>query len=170
MSEEDQLEYVLKSIQKSIAKGFQLKDICLIVRNNKSGSLLANYLTENNITVISPDSLFIGKDRSVKFLFHLMNSIIQSKDPNYKIKAIEHYASLREETATKLIQNKEEFIKENSIIAYFKTHSLTIIPPDSFHNLYEFVESLVEIFNLTPSDNPFFSTFVTQFRFVHFLI
>lgn len=160
LSEEDQLEYVLKSIQKSIAKGFQLKDICLIVRNNKSGSLLANYLTENNITVISPDSLFIGKDRSVKFLFHLMNSIIQSKDPNYKIKAIEHYASLREETATKLIQNKEEFIKENSIIAYFKTHSLTIIPPDSFHNLYEFVESLVEIFNLTPSDNPFLQFFM----------
>ena len=160
LSEEDQLDYVLKSIQKALATGFELKDICLIVRNNKSGSLLANFLTEHNITVISPDSLFIGKDRSVKFLFHLMNSIIQSKDPNYKIKAIEHFASLTEVPATKLIQNNEEFIKANTIIAYFETHSISITQPDAFHNLYEFVESLVEIFDLSPSDNPFLQFFM----------
>jgi len=161
LSEDDQLEYVLSSINQSLAKGFELKDICLIVRNNKAGSLLANYLTENNITVISPDSLFIGKDRSVKFLYHLMNSIIQSKDPNYKIKAIEHFASLIEVPATKLIQNNDEFIKANTIIDYFNTaHSISITQPDSFHNLYEFVESLVEIFELSPSDNPFLQFFM----------
>jgi ATP-dependent exoDNAse (exonuclease V) beta subunit len=160
LTEDEQLDYVLKSIQKSLTSGFELKDICLIVRNNKSGSLLANFLTEHNITVISPDSLFIGKDRSVKFLFHLMNSIIQSKDSNYKIKAIEHFASLIDVPATKLIQNNEAFIKENTIIDYFKTRSITITPPDAFHNLYEFVESLVEIFDLSPSDNPFLQFFM----------
>ena len=160
LTEDEQLDYVLKSIQKSLAAGFELNDICLIVRNNKSGSVLANFLTENNITVISPDSLFIGKDRSVKFLFHLMNSIIQAKDSNYKIKAIEHFASLIAVPATKLIQNNEEFIKTNTIIDYFKTHSISITQPDTFHNLYEFVESLVEIFNLSPSDNPFLQFFM----------
>lgn len=160
LTDDEQLDYVLKSIQKSLAAGFELNDICLIVRNNKSGSVLANFLTENNITVISPDSLFIGKDRSVKFLFHLMNSIIQAKDSNYKIKAIEHFASLIAVPATKLIQNNEEFIKTNTIIDYFKTHSISITQPDTFHNLYEFVESLVEIFNLSPSDNPFLQFFM----------
>ena len=161
LTEDDQLNYVLKSIQKALATGFELKDICLIVRNNKSGSLLANFLTEHNITVISPDSLFIGKDRSVKFLFHLMNSIIQSKDPNYKIKTIEHFASLIEVPTTLLIQDNEAFIKENTIVDYFsKIHSISITPPDDFHNLYEFVESLVELFNLSPSDNPFLQFFM----------
>jgi len=160
LTEEEQLEYVLKSIKDALAKGFELKDICLIVRNNSKGSLLANFLTENNLTVISPDSLFIGKDKSVKFLYHLMNSIIQPKDPNYKIKALEHFAGLINKSATTLIQNDDEFIKSNSIEAYFQKHSISITQPDAFHNLYEFVESLIEVFELSPSDNPFLQFFM----------
>ena len=41
----DQLEYVLNAIKKSTNIGHHLKDICIIVRNNYLGSLLANYLT-----------------------------------------------------------------------------------------------------------------------------
>jgi ATP-dependent exoDNAse (exonuclease V) beta subunit len=160
IDEVDQLEYVLKSIKTSIDTGYNLKDICIIVRNNYLGSLLANYLTEHNIDVISPDSLFIGKDSTVKFIYHVMSAIVQPKDNNYKIKALEHYATITNQNPTKIIQDKEKYIKENTLINYFSTLDVKVSQPDSFHNLYEFVESLIEVFNLNPTYNPFLQFFL----------
>ena len=155
LDDEQQLEYALKTINQAVEKGYNFNDVCIITRNNRSGSLLANYLTEHKINVISPDSLFIGKDSTVKFIYHLMRSIIQPKDNNFKIKALEHYATITNQNPTKLIQNQENFIKKNSLKSYFEKLNITITQPDAFHNLYEYVESLLEIFDIDATKNPF---------------
>ena len=155
LDDETQLEYTLNTIKKSIEKGYNFNDICIITRNNRSGSLLANFLTEHKINVISPDSLFIGKDSNVKFIYHLMRSVIQPKDNNYKIKALEHYATITNQNPTELIQNQEDYIKTNTLKSYFEKLNINMTQPDAFHNLYEYVESLLEIFNINATNNPF---------------
>jgi parvulin-like peptidyl-prolyl isomerase len=75
--------YLAKTIQTSQeirAKGFKDREIVILTRNNKSGVLLANYLTENNINIISAESLLIDASSEVKFLLHFLKYIANKKD------------------------------------------------------------------------------------------
>jgi ATP-dependent exoDNAse (exonuclease V) beta subunit len=154
--DEEQLEFTLEAIHQSLENGFDYKDICIIVRNNKKGAMLANFLSEEGIDVISPDSLFIGKDTTVKFLFHLMNATIHLNDNNYKYKALEHYAILNGEEPTTYIQQA----KDLDIKTYFLNQGVVLPDSNLFHNLYEFVEVLIQVFNFDPTYNSFLQFFL----------
>lgn len=156
MDSDDQLDYTFNAIQKALAHGFALKDICVIVRNNDKGSLIANHLSENGIDVISPDSLFIGKDATVKFIFHLLNALIQPKNNNYKYKALEFFAFLTEQKPIELIQASQGI----SIKAYFEQKGIMVPDNNQFHNLYEFVEALIQVFDFDASFNSFLQFFL----------
>jgi ATP-dependent exoDNAse (exonuclease V) beta subunit len=159
-TEENQLEYTLKAIKDSLQAGFQQKDICVIVRSNKKGALIANYLSEHRIDVISPDSLFISKDVTVKFLFHLLNGIIHPKDTNYKIKALEHYALLKSLNVTDFIANKVSKTEPETLIQIFEKEGVIIPQISDFHNLYEFIEALIQNFNFDAGSNTFLQFFM----------
>ncbi len=154
--DDDQLEFTLNSINESLTAGFDCKDICIIVRNNSSGVLLANFLSEKGIEVISPDSLFIGKDTTVKFLYHLMNALLQLNDDNYKYKALEHYAILQEKEPTILIQQAQQV----DIVTFFLNQGIILPQSNFFHNLYEFVEALIQVFDFDPTYNNFLQFFL----------
>ena len=47
---------ILRDINNLIDNGFQYKDIAILVRNNSEGSEIAEFLTANDIRVISSDS------------------------------------------------------------------------------------------------------------------
>lgn len=67
------LETTLKTIKEVEKQGFLLNEIVLLIRNNREGVLLANYLTENNIPVISSESLLLKAAAEVKFLLQFLN-------------------------------------------------------------------------------------------------
>lgn len=58
---DDQLYFVYSSIQKALENNFDLKDICVLTRNNIQGSEISRFLTENGIKIISQESLFYWK-------------------------------------------------------------------------------------------------------------
>ncbi len=64
-------------IENAIQSGFIYKDICVIVRSNHHGNNIANYLLENNIPVISSDSLLLKNNPEINciisFLKYLNN-------------------------------------------------------------------------------------------------
>ncbi|MFY7936509.1 MAG: UvrD-helicase domain-containing protein, partial [Flavobacterium sp.] len=60
------LSKTLEIIQNSIANGFEYSDIVLLTRKTKNGVLLANFLTENNIPIISSETLLIQNASEVK--------------------------------------------------------------------------------------------------------
>ena len=151
----DQLDFVLQSVKKAIAAGFNQKDICIITRVNRKGALIANYLTAKGYKIISPESLFIGKDKTVQFLYHLMQSISNPNDRNYKIKTIEHYCTLHDLSVSEFLIDQEDAYKEVGITTFFKSRCVEIKPHEQFHNLYDFVEHLIEIFDFDPTDNPY---------------
>ncbi len=155
LEKEDQLDFVLKSVKKAMAAGFNQKDICIITRRNITGSEIANHLTDHNYKIISPESLFIGKDRTVKFLYYLMLSISNKTDQNAKIKTVEHYCILNNLSVSGfLIDHEAEYIDQD-ILTFFKSKSIEIRLPEVFHNLYDFIEHLIEVFDFDASQNPY---------------
>jgi ATP-dependent exoDNAse (exonuclease V) beta subunit len=163
LTPEDQLNYVLDTVKLALENNYSLKDICILTRNNSKGADISRHLTENGIKVISPDSLFIGKDLSVKFVVNLMSAIINPTARNYKIKTLEHYSTLiLKEGARSTIEKHADEIATKSIVEIFRAYGYKIIQPSIFHNLFEFVESIIGIFHLNIAANPFLQFLLEQ--------
>ena len=161
LDDEERFEYVLQSINKAIQKGFSLKDICLLVNTNKEGSAVAKFLSESGIKVISQDSLFVGKDVSVKFLFSLIAALSFPRNLNYRMKCIEHLVQIDPSSNTSEIW---EDAKNSNLpmTTLFKKINRFVSSPESFHSFYEYVEHLIEKFQLDLSYNVYLRYFLEQ--------
>ena len=73
---EDKDELYGKAVLETITKVTPHKnaygDICVLVRSNKHGVALADFLTQNGIQVISTESLLINSSEKVRFLIDLL--------------------------------------------------------------------------------------------------
>lgn len=159
----NQLDYVFEKVNTALANNYALKDICVLTRNNYQGAEISRFLTEKGIKVISPDSLFIGKDLSVKFLINLMASVINPTNRNYKIKTLEHFSTLILKIGARITIEKESVaILSKDILQIMKSYGYQLTLPSVFHNLFEFVESIIAAFNLNVAANPFLQFLLEQ--------
>lgn len=58
--------FVLDAVHRAKERKFDYKDIAIIVRTNKQGGMIADYLSANGISVITDDSLKISSSRCVR--------------------------------------------------------------------------------------------------------
>jgi ATP-dependent exoDNAse (exonuclease V) beta subunit len=72
---------VLEAINDSVEKGFSYGDICLLTRKKKHGVLLAQYLIEKQIPVISSESLLLDNHPKVRFLVQLIRFVYEETTP-----------------------------------------------------------------------------------------
>ena len=73
-------EAVLGAVQEAVADGFELGDITILVRLNKEGGEIAEYLVSQGIPVISDDSLKVSSSLTVRRLVSLMAGIENPED------------------------------------------------------------------------------------------
>lgn len=142
------LSKTLEIIQQSLANGFEYSDIVLLTRKTKNGVLLANFLTENNIPIISSETLLIQNASEVKFIINFLEYLDSSNNQESKINWLYFVAT------TKVDKNKiHDFIvsakdlSEADLQKYLASFNCEI----SFENcrkksLYEAVENIVNVF------------------------
>src|SRR5690606_32848010 len=53
-------EKILETIETCVNNGFSLGDICVLVRKKKEGVAIANYLSQQNIRIVSSETLLIN--------------------------------------------------------------------------------------------------------------
>ena len=73
-------EEVLTTIKTILEKQYQLRDIIILVRDNKHGIVLAEFLNQQGIPIISPDSLLISSSEKVLFLINILRLSILPED------------------------------------------------------------------------------------------
>ncbi|MDH2205702.1 MULTISPECIES: UvrD-helicase domain-containing protein [Empedobacter] len=83
---EQNLELVLKTIEDCQANGFSLNDIAILVRSNAQGILLAKYLTENNLVVISNEALLLKNSFEIQLIEYLFKITSNPQDEQSKIR------------------------------------------------------------------------------------
>jgi ATP-dependent exoDNAse (exonuclease V) beta subunit len=142
------LKKTLQIIQNCLAEGFGLKDMVLLLRNKKEGAYLANYLTENNIKIISSESLFIQNAPEVKFLISLLHYVNNENNLEAKIDWLYYIAK-----QILNLENIHDFLVEAKSLNYHETelfltnYNFQI----SFQNiknksLYDTIENLISVF------------------------
>lgn len=81
---------ILELIEELSERGFQKKDITVLVRENKQGSMIANYLTDKHIDVISSDSILLKSSNKVQLIIQSLDYLIHS-DNAASIAAVLYY-------------------------------------------------------------------------------
>lgn len=132
-----------------LEKGYELQDICILVRRQKEGISIANYLTEQGISIISSETLLINNDPEVRFVCNILTTLAHEKDLLARIDVLHFLAKKLE------IKNKDAFLElckaANSSKFYktiegygYKFHPLSI----KSKTLYSCVISIIQSFEL----------------------
>lgn len=75
-----QLQKVLESVQEAVAAGARLSEIAVLVRSNAIGEQVAAFLIDNDVTVITDDSLRVKNSITVRRLVSLMSYVDNPQD------------------------------------------------------------------------------------------
>lgn len=152
----------IKSIIDNAAKdGFQLNDIAILTRKNDKASEVASFLLENNIQVISSESLLLNNSAEVKFLLSLFKYIANPKDATNHLFAINYLINSRfngEENINYFIHKNQNYLAD-----YLKSHNLSLsISNATTYSLYELTEHFIQHFSLSKEINIFIQFFLDK--------
>ncbi len=142
------LSKTLEIIQNSIANGFEYSDIVLLTRKTRNGVLLANFLTENKIPIISSETLLIQNASEVKFIINFLEYLDSANNQESKINWL--YFVAKEKVSKQEIHQfitETKDLSETNLEKYLADFNCAI----SFENcrkksLYEAVENIVHVF------------------------
>jgi len=149
-------------IDKVLGNGFQYKDIVLLTRTKSNGVLLANYLTENEIPILSSETLLIQNATEVKLIINVLKYINNKFDADAKFNMLYYvgkYLQSSEEIHDLINQNlhiSEEKLKE-ALEKYDVTLDFNACRKKS---LYEVVEIIVSAFIKQKANNSYVQYFL----------
>lgn len=153
----------LNTIQKVIGEGFEYRDIVILTRKRDQGIAIANYLTEQNIPLLSSETLMIQNATEVRLIIHLLKYLNNSIDLEAKANFLHFLGN------TKEIQKPiHDFIAEGMNQKSeddFEKWLLTFDVSLSFENirkksLYEAVEIIISKFILPSEGNAYVQYFL----------
>jgi ATP-dependent exoDNAse (exonuclease V) beta subunit len=142
------LAATLATIQKVKDRGFSYKDIVLLTRRRQPGVLLANYLTENGIPILSSETLLIENATEVKLIINLLRYLKSNSNKEAKAHFLYFAAGTQNSLGTHdFIAQGMEQPTEEALESWLAQHGIQI----SFRNcrkksLYEAVETIVDAF------------------------
>lgn len=93
----DVFSEILEQIDRCLADGFKLGDICILSEKNRQGNEIAQFLSKHNYKVVSSDSLLIDLDQRIRLVIAYLK--IRNKNSNLKevMKFAEMYLRLMHE-------------------------------------------------------------------------
>ncbi len=156
------LNQTIKIIQNVLAKGFQYKDIAILTRTKDKGILVANFLTENEIPILSSETLMIQNATEVKLIINVLRYLNNKNDKDAKFnvlyfigKYLQSTKTIHEIISQNLEKDENEFQKA--------LEALNISIDFSFcrkKSLYEAAEIIVESFIKQNANNSYVQYFL----------
>jgi len=136
--------------------GYKLNDILILTRDNKTGSVVVDYLAKNNVTVVSSDSLMVCNSLTVKGIIAALNYIANPENTQ----ALLAFVSTR--YADKDISEISELWKNNEEMAAIKDSLVSL----RGKGLLEMVNTIINMMpeRLRKSDFIFVEAFMDALR------
>lgn len=161
--QEEQLNFILQSVQDALNDGFRPGDICVLGRGNKFCNFIATSLTHKGYTVVSADSLNIDSELTVRFVisyFKLrLNPVNQNTIRQFAYlycelfrHPLDYYNSLFttmeiEDQKTIKIATIDLFLQKNP---NYTNHFF-----EPFETLYDLIQKTFRLFGLHELKNPY---------------
>ena len=153
----------LNTIQKVVREGFEYNDIVILTRKRDQGIAIANYLTEQNIPLLSSETLMIQNATEVRLIVHLLKYLNNSADLESKANFLHFLASNKEiempihDFIAQGMAHKLEVDFEKWLLSFDVRLSFEDIRKKS---LYEAVEIIISKFVLPAEGNAYVQFFL----------
>ena len=118
----DLKEFLKTNISNAESKGYQLKDICILVRSKKDGLSIVNTLLDIDKSFISEDYLFLNSSIAYKTLFSFLKYLESNKERDLKI--LQHFLSVH--------------LSKDPQLFEIINHNLNDINTKNYLNLFDF--------------------------------
>ena len=153
---------IQKIVEASLKNGFELRDICILVRTNDQGVKISDFLNKKDIDIISSETLLISKSEEVEFIIAILKFCSQPNLVNSKLDIINYLHRTNNIKKSKhsfikglIKKNKKEFFKElHKLNLYFDYNILTK------SSLYEAIEYIIYAFKLSKKSNNYIQFFL----------
>lgn len=154
-------EKILQII-KNLNGKFTKDEICILTRTRKQGVAIANFLTDNDIDIISSETLLLQYSDKVNFIIDLLKLIVQPKDKEAKFSILLFlYYHL------KITNDKHEFVTDfidlDNLLFFEKLINYNVnFNTDTYQSLtfYESIEYIIRVFNLTADSDAYLQFFL----------
>jgi ATP-dependent helicase/nuclease subunit A len=151
------MQRMLDQIQYLRLHGAALQDIAVLVRKNSEGQDIAKKLTEQNIAVVSNESLLLTSSPSVRVLAGILKWLSKPADTIAASEVLHDYMQLQEKEVNYIA------LLDGTPEAYLKLFPLPFqekFKQLPFYSLFEITESLISTFELgKPGEIPFIESF-----------
>lgn len=156
------LKQTLATIDKVLQNGFQYKDIVLLTRTKANGVLLANYLTENEIPILSSETLLIQNATEVKLIINVLKYINNKFDTDAKFNLLYYVGKyLQSSEAIHEIIQQNLHVSEEQLKASLEKYNVIIdFKACRKKSLYEVVEIIVSAFIKQKANNSYVQYFL----------
>ncbi|MCB0470934.1 MAG: DNA helicase UvrD, partial [Flavobacteriaceae bacterium] len=143
--------------------GFNRGDVCVLVRKNKDGIAVSQYLIEHGIPVVSADTMLLSSSNKVLFIVNFLTLLVQPQNQIVKAEILYYLAHKQG------IQDVHSFISSlmpvqdlESFMEKLGVDALSNVKAEQLLNqpLYDVVETLVSCFNLVDSSDAFVQFFM----------
>ncbi len=139
----------LTTIQKVIGEGFEYKDIVILTRKRSQGIAIANYLTAQNIPLLSSETLMIQNATEVRLIIHLLKYLKNNSDLEAKAHFLQYLGQNSQDKLAvhDFIAKGMSLFQEAEFEDWLKSFNVEL----SFQNirkksLYEAVETIITKF------------------------
>tara|TARA_B110001450_G_scaffold39914_1_gene35778 strand:+ start:238 stop:3405 length:3168 start_codon:yes stop_codon:yes gene_type:complete len=156
---------VLETIKEVLSQGFVKSDICIVTRKKKDGIAIADFLVEENIAIISSETLLVNKSKEVQFIISFLNYLLYPDRKNTKIEVLNYlYIKLQVQTTehefyVSLLQLTPQELFKEFAISYqiqFDYEAFQTLP------FYELVEQIIRAFYLVNTSDAYIQYFLDE--------
>jgi ATP-dependent exoDNAse (exonuclease V) beta subunit len=143
------------SIIENLDTNFQKSEVCVLVRTKKQGIAVANYLAENNIEIISSETLLLKNSKKVTFIIDLLKVIqnpLNNESKAAMLYFLHHYLQIK--TDKHLFLNSLINLSISEFFAALKNYN-THFDFSEFIKIpfYESIEYVIRAFQLAPESD-----------------
>lgn len=143
------IQKTYETIESCLESGYQLKDICVLVRKRKEGIAISDYLTNKEVNIVSSETLLLNNSPKVKLLNLAMWLLVNPEDKKLKLELLYKISELFE------IEDKHRFLVSHldlspeDLFDSFKNFGASLYFTELLQMpIYEMVETLVRNFGL----------------------
>ncbi|MCB0444414.1 MAG: UvrD-helicase domain-containing protein [Gelidibacter sp.] len=148
---------VLETIHKVLTHGFELSDICIITRKTKEGVAIAEYLSNQNIPIVSSETLLLKHSPEIQFMSAIVALTTQMDNELLKIEILSYLAEHQLQ-----LEDKHSFFESLVHLSTYQVFEKLNDFGFSFSwyqflqmSLYEAIESIVRGFKLNKTSNAY---------------
>lgn len=144
---------ILNNINELRDKGYKYSDITILVRSNSEGSDIAQFLTNNNIRVISSDSILLKSSDKVQLIIYALKYILNEDNDLIRL-SLAHYQNLCKES-------NSGFDAKTTFESDVEKDKLLELRGKAF-SLYDLCCRIMTIYNISVLDDVFLHYFMNM--------